>query len=43
MSKYKGRDKYGEVLLEYLDRKHQTQIDAGLDLEKEDEDRAYPY
>ena len=43
VSKYKGRDKYGEVLLEYLDRKHQAQIDAGLDLEKEDEDRAYPY
>jgi len=43
VSKYKGRDKYGEVLLEYLDRRHQEQIRDGLDLEKEDEVRTYPH
>lgn len=43
VSKYKGRDKYGEVLLEYLDKRHQEQVNGGLDLEKEDEVRAYPY
>lgn len=43
VSKYKGKDRYEEVLLEYLDNKHQEQIAAGLDLEKEEEVRAYPY
>lgn len=43
VSKYKGKEKYGEVLLEYLDKKHQEQVDAGLDVEKEEEVRAYPY
>ncbi|KAL2006702.1 hypothetical protein VTN00DRAFT_9370 [Thermoascus crustaceus] len=43
VSRYKGREKYEEVLLEYLDRKHQEQLDAGLDLEKEDEVRSYPF
>ena len=43
VSKYKGKEKYGEVLLEYLDKKHQEQVEAGLDFEKEDEVRAYPY
>lgn len=40
---YKGRERYGEVLLEYLDRKHQEQIDRGLQLDKEDEVRKFPY
>ncbi|KAA8651732.1 heme-dependent oxidative N-demethylase family protein [Aspergillus tanneri] len=40
---YKGREKYEEVLLEYLDRKHQEQVSCGLDLEKEDEMRSYPF
>jgi hypothetical protein len=40
---YKGREKYGEVLLEYLDRKHQEQVANGLDLEKEDEVRKFPF
>ncbi|WEW54919.1 mannosyltransferase [Emydomyces testavorans] len=43
VSRYKGREKYGEVLLEYLDRKHEEQVAAGLDLEREDEVRRYPY
>ncbi|KAL4977285.1 Alg9-like mannosyltransferase family-domain-containing protein [Aspergillus desertorum] len=43
VAKYKGRGKYGEVLLEYLDRKHAEQVAAGLDLGKEDEMRSYPF
>jgi hypothetical protein len=43
VSKYKGKDRYQEVLLEYLDRKHAEQVEAGLDVEKEDEVRSYPY
>ncbi|KAG2415153.1 hypothetical protein HFD88_006344 [Aspergillus terreus] len=42
VSRYKGREKYEEVLLEYLDRKHEEQVAAGLELEKEDEVRSYP-
>lgn len=43
VSRYKGKERYEEVLLEYLDRKHQEQVEAGLDLEKEDEVRSYPF
>ncbi|RYP80136.1 hypothetical protein DL769_002622 [Monosporascus sp. CRB-8-3] len=43
VSRYKGREKYGEVLLEYLDKKHEEQIARGLDLSREEEVRAYPY
>lgn len=43
VSKYKGKDRYGDVLLEYLDKRHQEQLDNGLDLEKEEEAHAYPY
>lgn len=43
VSRYKGKEKYEEVLLEYLDKKHQEQVAAGLDLEKEEEVRSYPY
>lgn len=43
VSIYKGKEKYAEVLLEYLDKKHDEQVAKGLDLEKEDEVRAYPY
>ncbi|KAL3468039.1 Alg9-like mannosyltransferase family-domain-containing protein [Aspergillus heterothallicus] len=42
VSRYKGKEKYGEVLLEYLDKKHEEQVARGLDLEKEDEVRSYP-
>lgn len=40
---YKGKEKYEEVLLEYLDRKHEEQVADGLDLSKEEDVRAYPW
>jgi hypothetical protein len=43
VSRYKGKEKYEEVLLEYLDKKHEEQVANGLELEKEDEVCAYPY
>ncbi|KAH7384934.1 hypothetical protein BKA64DRAFT_153497 [Cadophora sp. MPI-SDFR-AT-0126] len=43
VSRYKGKERYEEVLLEYLDRKHREQVEAGLEVEKEEEVRAYPY
>ncbi|KAH7026390.1 alpha-1,2-mannosyltransferase [Microdochium trichocladiopsis] len=43
VSRYKGKDKYGAVLLEYLDSKHEEQLARGLDVEGEDEARAYPF
>ncbi|OOQ90352.1 hypothetical protein PEBR_04444 [Penicillium brasilianum] len=42
VSRYKGKAKYEEVLLEYLDAKHEEQVKAGLELDKEDEVRSYP-
>jgi len=43
VSRYKGKERYGDVLLEYLDKMHQEQVDAGLDLSREEEAHAYPY
>lgn len=43
VSRYKGKERYEEVLLEYLDGKHREQVEAGLDFEKEGDVRAYPY
>ncbi|KAI0206263.1 hypothetical protein F4808DRAFT_406616 [Astrocystis sublimbata] len=43
VSRYKGRARWGDVLLEFLDRKHEEQVSRGLDLSREDEVRAYPY
>ncbi|KAI1328330.1 hypothetical protein F5Y16DRAFT_159081 [Xylariaceae sp. FL0255] len=43
VSRYKGKERYGEVLLEFLDKKHEEQVVRGLDLSREDEVRAYPY
>ncbi|KAF2195272.1 hypothetical protein K469DRAFT_545389 [Zopfia rhizophila CBS 207.26] len=43
VGKYKGKERYQDVLLEYLDRKHEEQVEKGLDLEREDEVRAYPF
>ncbi|KAL8931108.1 MAG: hypothetical protein Q9208_000212 [Pyrenodesmia sp. 3 TL-2023] len=43
MAKYKGRHTFEEVLLPYLDSKHEAQVANGLDLTKEDEVRTYPY
>jgi alpha-1,2-mannosyltransferase len=43
VSKYKGKERYGEVLLEYLDKKHEEQLANGLDMSREEEVRSYPY
>ncbi|RMZ71977.1 mannosyl transferase [Pyrenophora seminiperda CCB06] len=43
VSRYKGKEKYGDVLLEYLDRMHEEQVAGGLDVDKEDDVRAYPF
>jgi len=43
VSKYKGEEMYGDVLLEYLDKMHEEQVANGLDVSKEDEVRQYPY
>jgi len=42
VSKYKGRDRYGEVLLEYLDREHERQVREGLATEADGEDEREP-
>lgn len=42
VSKYKGKERYADVLLEYLDRMHEQQVEEGLDLSREDEVRGYP-
>ena len=43
VGRYKGRERYQEVLLEYLDKKHEEQIANGLDLRAEEDLRSYPY
>lgn len=43
VSQYKGKERYGDVLLEYLDRRHEEQLAAGLDPAREDEVRQYPW
>ncbi|MCJ1257008.1 mannosyltransferase [Lignoscripta atroalba] len=43
VGRYKGRERYQDVLLEYLDAKHAEQVEGGLDLEKEDESRNFPF
>ena len=43
VSKYKGKEMYEDVLLEYLDKKHAEQVARGLEVEKEDEVRSYPF
>lgn len=44
VARYKGKEKYGEVLLEYLDRRHKEQIEAGLKVDDEEVvGRGYPY
>ncbi|KAF2031917.1 hypothetical protein EK21DRAFT_99437 [Setomelanomma holmii] len=43
VSKYKGRERYGDVLLEYLDMMHEEQVKNGLDLSREEEVHPYPY
>jgi hypothetical protein len=43
VSVYKGKEKYGNVLLDYLDKEHEKQVANGLQLDKEDEIRKYPW
>ncbi|KAI0131895.1 mannosyl transferase [Xylariales sp. AK1849] len=43
VSRYKGKERYGDVLVEYLDQEHQKQLDRGLDMEREDDVRQYPW
>ena len=43
VSRYKGKEKYQDVLLEYLDKMHEAQVASGLDLDLEEEVRSYPY
>ncbi|KPM34255.1 hypothetical protein AK830_g12312 [Neonectria ditissima] len=43
VSVYKGREKYGTVLLDYLDAEHEKQVENGLKLDKEDQVRKYPW
>jgi len=43
VSRYKGKERYEEVLLEYLDQKHREQVEGGLEVGKEDEVRTYPF
>ncbi|KAF5017530.1 hypothetical protein F66182_10531 [Fusarium sp. NRRL 66182] len=43
VANYKGRQKYGHVLLEYLDREHEKQLARGLEVDKEDQVRRYPW
>ena len=40
---YKGREKYGDVLLGFLDRRHREQVEGGLRLEGEEEVRRFPW
>lgn len=41
--RYKGAEKYEGVLLEYLDREHQKQLDRGLDVSKDEDANQYPW
>jgi alpha-1,2-mannosyltransferase len=43
VARYKGREMYGDVLLEYLDQKHREQVEAGLKVEGEEEVRRFPW
>lgn len=48
VARYKGRERYGEVLLEYLDGEHRRQVEEGLVAEDGEEvgvqeERKYPF
>lgn len=43
VSRYKGKERYGDVLLEYLDRKHAEQIERGVVEGEEETESAYPF
>lgn len=42
VSKYKGKERYGDVLLGYLDQRHREQVEEGVVREEEEESR-YPF
>ncbi|KAJ5184352.1 hypothetical protein N7491_007780 [Penicillium cf. griseofulvum] len=42
VSRYKGKERYQDVLLEFLDEQHRIQVEGGLEIEREDEIRSYP-
>ena len=46
VAKYKGRERYQDVLLEYLDEQHRQQVEKSVvseDYAEEDEGRKYPF
>ncbi|PBP27236.1 hypothetical protein BUE80_DR001872 [Diplocarpon rosae] len=43
VARYKGRERYQDVLLAYLDQKHREQLEAGLTVAQEDAGRSYPW
>ena len=43
VSRYKGKEKYEGVLLEFLDGKHREQVEGGLKVDEEEEKRSYPW
>ncbi|KAK4498298.1 hypothetical protein PRZ48_010956 [Zasmidium cellare] len=43
VARYKGRERYGDVLLEFLDGKHAEQVESGLVQEGEEEEGRYPW
>jgi len=40
VARYKGKQAYGDVILKYLDEKHQQQCDQGIET---DNTKSYPY
>lgn len=45
VARYKGRERYGDVLLEYLDGMHREQIEKGIvgTVEEEEDGVKYPF
>ncbi|KAI9778749.1 MAG: mannosyltransferase [Peltula sp. TS41687] len=43
VARYKGRERYQETLLEYLDKMHEEQVKNGLEIDKEEEAHTFPY
>jgi Protein of unknown function (DUF3445) len=43
VARYKGAAQYKDVLLEYLDNKHQEQMDEGLDMTEQAEEEVHKY
>jgi hypothetical protein len=45
VSRYRGRQQFGDVLLEYLDKKHAEQVEKGVVVEgrMEGDESRYPF